>query len=187
MTRPAVSHAAALAPSRPAPYHEAQLPRVKTAWPSPQLADGGDKDTGRTLDLRAWVSSEQSARVKTLLSILLLIAAATQSLFAQTIQTITIPKLGDYAGRHQTDIPVLAGEVFELLMWSNVSSLLQVDNTNLPVIVAGTNVTFNAVVAGPKTLAISTPNNESLVVTYKLTTISTVATQNVCVSSGRYS
>ena len=37
------SRAAALAPGRPAPLHEAQLPRANTALPSPQLGNEGEK------------------------------------------------------------------------------------------------------------------------------------------------
>jgi hypothetical protein len=64
-------------------------------------------------------------------------------------------------------------------MWSSVGSSLKVDNVSIPAIVAGTNTTSKVVVAGPKTLVITTPNNDGLVLTYQLTTVSTVATQNV--------
>ena len=37
------SRAAALSPGRPAPHHEAQLPRAKTALPSPQPGNEGEK------------------------------------------------------------------------------------------------------------------------------------------------
>ena len=36
------SRTAALAPSSPAPHHEAQLPRANTAWTSPQLGHEGE-------------------------------------------------------------------------------------------------------------------------------------------------
>src|SRR6266853_2250356 len=39
------SRAAALAPGSPAPPHEAQLPRAKTALPSPQHDNEGEKDS----------------------------------------------------------------------------------------------------------------------------------------------
>ena len=75
--------------------------------------------------------------MKTLLSILILVTAATQSFFAQTT-TLTFPYISDSGGvaDRQQDIPVLAGEVFELLTWGpayNGPGFLKVDGVPVPV------------------------------------------------------
>jgi hypothetical protein len=50
MNRHSRSRAAALARCSPAPHHQAQLPRAKTALPSPQLSKKGENMPARELD-----------------------------------------------------------------------------------------------------------------------------------------
>ncbi len=117
--------------------------------------------------------------MKALLPILLIIAAATQSLLAQTT-TLTFPDMGSGPERQQ-NIPVLAGEVFELLTWfsSNAGMTdLLVDGIQISTSSFANNPQ-KIIVAGPKTVSVKVPLNLTLVCTYKLTTVSTVATQNV--------
>ena len=127
--------------------------------------------------------------MKTLLSILVFTAAFAQSLLAQTT-TLTFPSIGATASPvRQQSIPVLAGEVFELLTWvpKNPSAIyLDVDGINVPLFVdpnGGPNsfpiMTRSLTVAGPKTVNVSVPSNQELVCTYKLTTATATATVNV--------
>ncbi len=120
--------------------------------------------------------------MKTLLSILLLVAAATQSLRSQTIQTITVPFLQNSLAYRQQDIPILAGETFEVLSFNDRAglgiSLLKTDGITIASNADGSSRT-NIVVAGPRTVSAFVPENGSIALTYKITTVSQVATQNV--------
>lgn len=126
--------------------------------------------------------------MKTLLSILVFTAAITQSLFAQTT-TLTFPQLGGTAQPVRLqNIPVLAGEVFEVLTWasSNSSGIgMSVDGVYIPLapqISAGGEVSYNpqrVTVAGPKTVTIEVVNNQALLCTYKMTALTATATVNV--------
>ncbi len=115
--------------------------------------------------------------MKTLLCLLVVATAATQSLFAQ-ITTLVLSTNGTQ------DIPVLAGEVFELLTWRAQplgSAVLKVDGVAISV-EGNTNVYKNdapkgIVVAGPRTVSVQVQG--TLVCTYKTSTVATVATQNV--------
>jgi hypothetical protein len=117
--------------------------------------------------------------MKTLLCLLVIATAATQSLFAQ-ITTLVLPTNGTQ------DIPVLAGEVFELLTWRALplgSAVLKVDGVAISV-EGNTNVYKNdapkgIVVAGPRTVSVEVANQGKLVCTFKTSTVATVATQNV--------
>lgn len=127
--------------------------------------------------------------MKTLLSILILIlaAAAAQSLLAQTT-TLTFQSLGSGPERQQ-NIAVPAGQVFELLTWSPSNPAvvyLKVDGIDIPLsptILGGSSaIAYNPqkiVVSGPKTVSVHVPAIQQHVCTYKLTTDSTIATQDV--------
>ena len=120
--------------------------------------------------------------MKTFLSILLIIAASTHSLLAQTT-TLTFPFKSYYEPDRQQDIPVLAGEVFELLTWApgNGSAFLTVDGVFAPVNVANGSAlpSLGFVIAGPRTVSVFARYDSSIVCTYKLTTLTPLATQNV--------
>ena len=115
--------------------------------------------------------------MKMLLSILLFVAALTQSLFAQTT-TLTFPYINGQSTRQQ-NIQVLAGETFELLLWSGGSSnSLTVEGIELAV------TSFNLgntkiIVAGPKTVSVSVPDQSLLAFTYRLATDAPASAQNV--------
>ena len=101
------------------------------------------------------------------------------------ITTLTFPFA---ASSRQQNIQVLAGETLELLTWApspRDAASLSVDGVNAPLFIQ-TNTTCpipvftqSFVVAGPKTISLEVGANRSLVVTYKLTPVSTVATLNV--------
>ena len=124
--------------------------------------------------------------MKTFLSILLVIVASTHCLLAQTT-TLTFPEVNPGTPIRHQDIQVLAGEVFEMLTWggtgNSVLSFLKVDDTAVKMTFGpGSNaplMTPAFVVAGPKTISIDLQYNESLVCTYRLTTATPLATQNV--------
>ena len=108
--------------------------------------------------------------MKTLL-LLLLVAAATQSLFAQTV-TLTFPISGvttyPPTPDRQQNIEVLAGETFEVLFGS------------APAIIDGIGFgSQGVVVAGPKTVVLRVPVQNQLVFTYRLTTATPAASQSV--------
>ena len=120
------------------------------------------------------------------LSLLLIVASTTQSLLAQmTTFTLQSPATGQVAERN---IPVLAGEIFELLTWApsvlSQGNYLKVDGVEVSTFwqnVGSQGIVLfqppSLFVAGPKTISVSTAYN--LVCTYKMTTVSTVATANV--------
>lgn len=113
--------------------------------------------------------------MKTLLCILLLATAATQSLLAQT--TTLILTTND-----TQNIPVLAGEVFELLTWNGDSASMTIDG--VPLVSVPTLrplVPGSVVIAGPRTISVTNSANQGgkLICTYKVTAVSTVATVNV--------
>ena len=118
--------------------------------------------------------------MKTFLSIILFVAASTQLNEAQTIQTIVVPQ--NHGADFQQNIPVLAGETFEVLSWGgSPAQILKVDGTQFQYgpLSSGTTGAFSYVVAGPKTVTLEVPANVPSVFTYKLSTNSAVATQNV--------
>ena len=126
--------------------------------------------------------------MKTILSILVAAFASTQLLNAQTVQTATFANIGSGATRQQ-DIAVPTGQVFKLLTWApayNGPNTLKVDGIDVPVswapaATSNTPPVFspNLVVAGPRTVSLVVPSNNSLVCSYILATNGEVATQNV--------
>ena len=103
---------------------------------------------------------------KTILSLIILATAASQSLFAQTT-TVTMSSNGTQS------ISVPSGQVFQMLMWdTNGSPSFRVDGRDL----LGPG---NAIVAGPKTVAVTTHSGYALSFTYKLTADTQTATANV--------
>ena len=121
---------------------------------------------------------DRFATMKTFLSIILIIAASSQFSPAQTT-TLTIPTIGPQP--RQVNIPVLAGETLEILAWcpsQDLPNLLRVDGVSTN---TGGNVPKlqGATFAGPLTVSLSIPNNESLIFTYRMTVVASVATQNI--------
>jgi len=125
----------------------------------------------------AWLLEwTHSRRMKRFLSLLILIAAST--LQAQTIQTIVVPH--GHLSLYQQDIPVLAGEVFEVVSWGgDGDAYLKTEGTQIQRGYFANNTVVKTVVAGPRTITLEVPADVGSVLTYKLSTNSTVATQNV--------
>lgn len=117
--------------------------------------------------------------MKTLLSIIIgIIIGAGSTIYAQTI-TLTFPVLGSGPNR-QTDIQVLAGETLEILAWftSYDSVLLKVAGVEITGRPAAS-IKQGATFAGPLSVSVLVPNDESLVFTYRKTVIASVAVQNI--------
>lgn len=68
--------------------------------------------------------------MKAFLSIVLFVAASIQFTEAQTIQTIVVPQ--NHGAEYQQNIPVLAGETFEVLSWRATSA--QIPKTGVLII-----------------------------------------------------
>jgi len=116
--------------------------------------------------------------------IIAVILAFTQSLHAQTVQTVAYAVTNTGLTR-QLDIVVPAGEVFKLLTWSpawNGPTYLLVDNVQAAITWPPTSTNCpppvfspHFVVAGPRTVSLSVSNNQSLVCSYILTSNAEVA------------
>ena len=114
--------------------------------------------------------------MKTFLSIVLLVAAST--LHAQTT-TLTFPANGP--APRQVDIPVVAGETLEILAWFPSQEFPMLRVAGVPTTVGATYPRNyqGATFAGPITVSVSVPNAESLVFTYRMAVVASVATQNI--------
>jgi hypothetical protein len=116
--------------------------------------------------------------MKTFLSFIVLIAASAQGLVAQTTTLVFAAVAGSSDGFRQQDIPILAGETFEVLTWAyNDYNVLL--NTDGATVVSNTLPNGKLVVAGPKTLTLLVDERADFLVTYKLTPDLPMATQNV--------
>lgn len=104
------------------------------------------------------------------------ILASTQLLCAQAIQTATFANIGSGASR-QKDITLAEDQMFKLLTWApsyNGPTMLKVDGIDVPVSWSpgSSNVppvfSPNLVIAGPRTVSLVVPSNQSLVCSYKV-------------------
>lgn len=125
--------------------------------------------------------------MKTILSIFVAILASTQLLHAQAIQTTTFPNIGTAATRQQ-DIPVPAGQVFELLTWSaagNGPNTIRVDGIDVGISISSGDTSTppilspSFVVAGPRTVSLVVLSNTTLVCSYRLNNSAEVTATNI--------